>query len=299
MKNIFSNRIVSVFSSVVASTMVVALVGYAATTISTDISTGGTLTVTGTATAQGTVSLTGTSATTTVSGGFRADTADHTLVVDFSSSRVGVGTTSPSVLMSVHGSTILGSADASIVAFRAGDIQFTSAATTTFAMSKGLNFDSGGFVFENTADLFGISTSSPQAQLAVGGDSIFGAVDADFVSFRAGDIQLNSNATTTVTTKNLRGINVNAGDFVIDTQSDKVYVGTSTPIRGNLGLYSSATTTLTIATSAAGSAGGSCIELDTSDGKVVRMYATTSPRTACAVGTELCQNIVIEAGGCQ
>ena len=278
MKNIFSNRIVSVFSSVVASTMVVALVGYAATTISTDISTGGTLTVTGTATAQGTVSFTGTSATTTVSGGFRADTADHTLVVDFSSSRVGVGTTSPSVLMSVHGNTILGSADASVVAFRAGDIQFTSTATTTFAMSRGLNFDSGGFVFENTADLFGIATSSPRAQLAVGGDAILGAVDADFVSFRAGDIQFNSNATTTIGTKNQRGININAGDLVLDTESNKLYVGTSTPLRGNLAVEGSGTTTLVInsTTAAAVGSAGSCIELKAIGGAVMHMYATST-----------------------
>ena len=211
MKKIFSNRIISVVSSVLASVMAVSLVGYAASTISTNISTGGTLTVTGTATAEGTVSFTGTAATTTISGGLRADTSDNTLVVDFSGSRVGVGTTSPSVLMSVHGNTILGSADASIV------------------------------------------------------------------SFRAGDLQLNSNATTTISTKNLMGINVNSGDLVLDTESNKLYVGSSTPIRGSLSVDGSGTTTIAIGTTSATT--GSCIEIvNALNGATMRMYATSSDK---------------------
>lgn len=368
MKKNFFNRIVSVVSSVVASIMVVALVGYAATTISTDIDTGGTLTVSGASTLSGNLALNGGSATTTITGGLRADTADNTLVVDFSSSRVGIATTSPSVLFSLHGAAIFGAADADVISFRAGALQFNSNATTTITTkgNNGIAVNTDDLVLDVFGNLFGIATSAPRATLSVGGDSIFGSADASIASFRAGDIQFNSNATTTITTKNrvgitvntsdlvldaeanlfgiattaprstlsvsgdtllgsadgsivslragdiqfnsnatttittknLRGINVNAGDFVLDTQSNTAYIGTSTPIRGSLGVYGSATTSLVLGTSAAGSAGGSCIELDTSDGKVVRLYATTSPRTACAIGSEVCQILVVEAGGC-
>lgn len=226
MKKIFSNRIVSVSSSVVVSVMAVALIGYAATTISTSINTGGTLTVSGASTLSGNIAADGTSATTTISGGLRADTGDNTLVVDFSSSRVGIGSTSPSVLLSVQGAAILGSADADVLAFRSGTWRLTSEATTTVTTSQGININSGQIVL--------LATSSGQST------------------------------------------------------SGKLFVGTSTPVRGNFAVDSAATTTLVISTQAA-SPIGSCIELNNAtNGGVMRMYATSSD-----IGT-----IRVEPGTC-
>lgn len=223
MNKIFSNRIVSVVSSVVASSMVVALVGYAATTITTSITTGGTLTVsgastlTGAVTASGNLTFDGTSATTTISGGLRADTSDNTLVVDFSSSRVGIGTTSPMVLLSVHGAAILGSADGDVLAFRSGTWQLTSEATTTINSSKGININSGSLI-------------------------------------------LNASSTGSAT-------------------AARLYVGTSTPIRGNFAVEGTGTTSLVINTTAPAAAltsQGSCIELKAIGGIIMHMFATSS-----------------------
>jgi len=206
----YIKRVVSVSLSVVASVLAVAAVGFAATTISTNVNTGGTLTVTGAATISGNLAFDGTSATTTISGGLRADTGDNTFVVDFSSSTVGIGTTSPSALLAVHGNAIFGSANGSIVSIRAGTVNLTASATTT------------------------VTTSA--------------------------------------------GININSGDLVLDTASNKLYVGTSTPIRGNLAVEGSGTTTLVInsTTAAAVGSAGSCIELKAIGGATMHMYATST-----------------------
>lgn len=388
MKKIFSYRITSVASSVLVSVMAVALVGYAATTINTNVNTGGTLTVSGLSTLSGNVAADGTSATTTISGGLRADTSDNTLVVDFSSSQVGIGTTSPSALFSVHGNTILGSADASSVVFRAGTIGFASGASTTITSSNGFTWNTSDLVYDRGGLKFGIGTTSPSSRFAVqGGDAqitgttttsgliatstlfvgnigqnfkvnsaglvgvgtttpgslfsvqggnaqitgtttvsalhatstlyvgntgdkflvnnafgvgvgttspgspfsvatstLFGAADADTVSFRAGDIELNSNATTTIATKNKMGINfsttTSTSGIVFDTLNSRLYVGSTTPSGGaTLGLYSSGTTTLSIGNTVpqATNSEGGCIEMKAIGGSTVHLAATTTP----------------------
>lgn len=357
MKKIFSNRIISVTSSVLASIMAVALVGYAASTISTNITTDGTLRVTGTFTAKGTADFDSTAATTTISGGLRADTSDNTLVVDFSSSRVGIGTTSPSVLFSVGGTSILGGPvtmfgpSSAMGTFTIGNLVSTSTAATS-TLEWGLAIETNGFLYAadtnrvgvgttspgsalsvqagnaqitgttttsalhatstvfvgatgnlflvNAAGSVGVATTSPGNLFSVSGSSLLGSADGDIASFRAGDIRFNSNATTTVSTKNLNGINVNSGDLVLDTESNKLYVGSSTPIRGTLSAYGSGTTTLVIGSSSAGSTGGSCIEMDTSDGRVVRIYASTTPSLGYSGTSAIAGGyLVVEAGGCQ
>lgn len=290
MKKIFFNRIVSVVSSVLVSVMAVALVGYAATTISTDIDTGGTLTVSGASTLSGNLALNGGSATTTITGGLRADTAQNTLVVDFSSSRVGIGTTSPSVLFSLHGAAIFGAADADVISFRSGTLELNANATTTITTkgNMGIAVNTDDLVLDVFGNLFGVATSAPRSTWSVHGDTLLGSADGSIASFRAGDIQFNSNATTTITTKNLRGINVNAGDFVIDTQTNTAYVGTSTPLRGTFGVDGTGTTTLGIYTSTA-SPRGTCIEMNNAtNGGLMRIYATSSD-----IGT-----LRVEPGGC-
>lgn len=225
MKKVSQSKFLSVLLSVTVSVFSVAAIGYAATTISTNVNTGGTLTVTGTSTltgdisAAGNLALTGASATTTITGGLRADSADNTFVVDFSSSKIGVGTTSPAVLLSVHGSVILGSANSDTLSIRSGTWSLDSTATTTIGISTGTN-----------------STN---------------------------------------------GINVNSGALVFDALNSKLYVGTSTPIKGNFAVASSGTTTLVIdstAAAAAGSAGG-CIEMKAIGGSLVHLSATSTPIT--------------------
>lgn len=340
MKKIFSNRIISVASSVLVSTMAVSLVGYAASTISTSITTDGTLRVTGTFTAKGTADFDSTSATTTISGGLRADTADNTLVVDFSSSRVGIGTTSPSVLFSVGGTSILGGPvtmfgpSTAMGAFTIGNLVSTSTAATS-TMEWGFAIETNGLLYAadtnrvgigttspgsalsvagssqvtgtsttnalhatstvfvgatgnlflvNAAGSVGVATTSPGNLFSVSGSSLLGSADADIVSLRAGDIELNSNATTTIATKNQRGINfsttTSTGGIVFDTLNSRLYVGSTTPSGGaTLGLYSSGTTTLSIGNTVpqATNSEGGCIEMKAIGGSTVHLAATTTP----------------------
>lgn len=170
MKKVLQSRFLSVSLSAVVSVLSVAAIGYAATTISTGINTGGTLTVSGASTltgaisSAGDISFTGASATTTITGGLRADSADNTFVVDFSSSKIGVGTTSPTVLLSVHGSALIGSADSDTFNVRSGVWNLTSTATTTVGLSKGVNFGSGTLVIVtdgNTIGTVGVGTTTP------------------------------------------------------------------------------------------------------------------------------------------
>jgi len=214
MKKVSQNRFLSVTLSVVVSALSVAAIGYAATTISTNMNTGGTLTVTGDSTLSGNITAGGTSATTTISGGLRADSADNTFVVDFSSSRVGIGTTSPAVLLSVQGNALIGSADTDTFNIRSGTWNLTSTATTTIGVSTG-------------------------------------------------------------------GINVRSGALILDAVNSKLYVGTSTPIRGNFAISSSGTTTLVIDSTAAAAANstGGCIEMKAIGGSVVHLAATATPAT--------------------
>ena len=254
MKRIFSNRIISVASSVLVSVMAVSLVGYAATTISTNINTAGTLTVSGASTLSGNISADGTSATTTISGGLRADTTDNTLVVDFSSSRVGIATTSPSALLSVHGNTILGSADASSVIFRAGTVGFASTASTSITSSNGFTWNTSDLVYDRGGVKFGIGTTSPSSMFAVQG----------------GNVQV----TGTTTTSGL----VATSSALLALNGGTVGIGTTTP-RTVLSVSSTGTTTLIIDSSAAAATNstGGCIEMKAIGGSVVHLAATTTP----------------------
>ena len=68
-----------------------------------------------------------------------------------------------------NGATSVGDADADTLAIRAGVWSLTSAATSTVAMTNGLNFDSNTLVIDPNANRVGIGTSSPYAKLSVVG----------------------------------------------------------------------------------------------------------------------------------
>ena len=68
-----------------------------------------------------------------------------------------------------NGSTYIGDADADTLAIRSSVWSLTSTATSTVAMTNGLNFDSNTFVIDPNSNRIGIGTSSPYAKLSVVG----------------------------------------------------------------------------------------------------------------------------------
>jgi hypothetical protein len=67
----------------------------------------------------------------------------------------------------------IGDADADTLAIRAGVWNLTSTATTTVAMTNGLNFDSNTFVIDPNSNNVGIGTASPGQKLTLGTGSNF------------------------------------------------------------------------------------------------------------------------------
>jgi hypothetical protein len=89
------------------------------------------------------------------------------LTFDSTNSRVGIGTTSPGLVFSIAGNTLLGSADASLLNIRAGTWSLSSIATTTVAMVNGINFDSNTLVVDPNANRVGIGMNNPTRRLHV------------------------------------------------------------------------------------------------------------------------------------
>ena len=138
-----------------------AIVGVAyATTIGTNISTGGTLSV----------SLNSTMATTTISGGDLIVDTD-TLVVDNDNNRVGVGTTTPGYLLDVDGDVRIGeSGNANALTIDAGTgaivINDDGAATADVRVEGNTKTDL--FMIDASADRVGIGSTTPSALFSVG-----------------------------------------------------------------------------------------------------------------------------------
>ncbi len=68
-----------------------------------------------------------------------------------------------------NGATSIGDTDADILAIRSGVWSLTSTATSTVAMTNGLNFDSNTLVIDPNANRIGLGTSSPYAKFSVVG----------------------------------------------------------------------------------------------------------------------------------
>lgn len=98
------NSFAAIIASVLVSFLFVAALVSASTTISTNVNTGGTLTVSGASTLTGAVWASSTLQATGVSTLYNDLVVDtSTLVVDSTNNRVGVGTTSPAAFFSVGG----------------------------------------------------------------------------------------------------------------------------------------------------------------------------------------------------
>ncbi len=187
MTKLRANRFLGFFLSSLMGAFAVTFVAYA-TSVGTNVSVSGTLDASGLTTFSGSMQASSTAlfggaatfygnltldkaATTTVTfnqAGINFDS--NTFVIDPNANMIGIGTSSPTVMFSVHGSSLLGSADANTLTVRAGTWTLASTATTTVAMPNGINFDSNTFVIDPNANRVGVGTSSPAKTFGVTGD---------------------------------------------------------------------------------------------------------------------------------
>lgn len=177
-------NIVSVFFSVVLSVAFVAVSVYAATTIGTNIDTGGTLAVTGLSTF---INASSTQLTTT-NRAYLATTGGS----------VGIGTTSPTTLLSVHGNSLI-----SGTSFFGGAITATSTLNLTGlgtfvnASSTQLTTTNSAY-FATTGGSVGIGTTSPYAKLSVAGQTVAEYFTATSTTAVSSFQQFLANASTTL-----------------------------------------------------------------------------------------------------
>lgn len=98
---------------------------------------------------------------------YEIDSGDHIfntddLFVDYSTSRVGVGTTTPAATFAVHGEVFFNNS-----VHLGGAIT----ATSTLTLTDDLIVDTDTLFVDNSADKVGVSSSTPSAMLSVGADT--------------------------------------------------------------------------------------------------------------------------------
>lgn len=196
-KNLFTFRdFQSVAFSVIVAVFTVVFSVSAATTISTNINTGGTLTVSGASTLTGAVDM---ASTLTVTGAFTgassgtltgdlfvngADinlgTGSATSTITSAAGNLGVATTTPAQRFSVQGNGLF-SGDLSVAGLTAtGTVAFNGTAATT-TISGGLLVDTTSLMVDYSTNRVGIATTSPGEEVGI-----------------AGDVLMSSGATTTL-----------------------------------------------------------------------------------------------------
>jgi len=171
-----SYNITRITLSVLASVAVMTAAAYAASTIGTNFSADGTLSVT---------------ATSTLSSDLRVDT--NTLVVDSFNDKVGIGTTSPYAKLSVVGETVSSyftSTSTTATSTFAGGVDLTS------STGMGLNFGSNTLFYQNN-QRFLTSSTTAAGNLTIGYQSATG-LDANGGLYNTGvGYQALGNATST------------------------------------------------------------------------------------------------------
>mgnify|MGYP001593462457 CR=1 FL=1 len=142
-----SYNITRITLSVLASVAVMTMAAYAASTIGTNFSADGTLSVT---------------ATSTLSSDLRVDT--NTLVVDSFNDKVGIGTTSPYAKLSVGGDVV---ADYFHATSTTATSTFAGGLDLTSSTGMGLNFGSNTLFYQNN-QIFLTSSTTSAGNLTIG-----------------------------------------------------------------------------------------------------------------------------------
>ena len=237
-------------------------------------------------------------------------------MVQQNSGWVGIGTSTPGSLFSVHGIANWTS-DATSTLYsilRLPNFTATSTSATSTLSTGGFNIGTGQFVVQQNSGSVGIGTSTPGSLVGIQGVANF---VADATSTVYSSVRLpNFTATSTAATSTIStgGFQVGqagalAAFTVNQSATTSVGVGTSTPtshqfaVGGNTLIGAGANGTSTLTVSSSGTNVGACIELRATDGTILRIYATSSPSAAQAYtnagGGAGYQKLVIEAGACR
>lgn len=264
-------------------------------------------------------------------------TATSSVLLATDTGLVGIGTTSPGSLLSIHGvGNFVNAATSTLYTdFSLRSISATStiysANGTALVPSYSFLSDVDTGLFRGAANVIGFATNGAEvARLDASGNLGIGSTTpgsllalgtmANFVSngtstlangLNVGNLRATSTvATTTISTGGFQvGQAGSLAAFTVgQSATTSVGVGTSTPsshqfaVGGNalIGGGASGTTTLTV--SSPGTRIGGCIELRATDGNMVRIYATTSVLASYNNNGLLAlggQGLVVEAGGCR
>ena len=209
------------------------------------------------------------SATTTVTfnqAGLNFDSG--TLMVDAYNNRIGLGTTTPGTTLALNGAAHFNST------LIVGD--------TLTATSTALLATAGGNVGVGSTTPGSILAVQNVANFRIGTSTIYGGLNVN-------SIAATSTATSTIdygTTLSRVGGSVG---IATTTASKTLSVGGD-------GMFGTSATTSVIVTSTSSTAGG-CIQLKGTDGTMIRIYATTTP-SATLTGDSY-KNLVVEPGVCR
>lgn len=252
------------------------------------------------------------SATTTVTfnqAGINFDAG--TFVIDPNANRVGIGTTTPGSFLSVHsiGNFVVGATSTIYTPLTFTSFSATSTSATSTLSTGGFQIGTDQFTVQQGSGRIGVGTTTPGSLVGIQGvaNLVSGATSTVYSTLSVPNLSATStSATTTISTGGFRVGN----DALVVQQSatTSIGVGTSTSpshqfaVSGNVLIGAGANGTSTLTINSSGTRIGSCIELRAADGELVRIYATTSSLVGTYTNAGLAmpgRGLVVEAGGCR